>query len=96
MENNLKVNLLEHAASDSKSYDVNKTIELGCILCDKIFVLRKELDGYLAHLYLFHRLVIADVHEISLIEEYLSHWKELLNGKIILILYYTHLTLYLL
>lgn len=47
-----------------------------CLKCDKKFAFPQQQDDYLAHLFLAHRLVIADVNEIALLEEYLKYWEK--------------------
>ncbi|KAH8234109.1 hypothetical protein KR038_001764 [Drosophila bunnanda] len=45
-----------------------------CLKCDKVYIFPADKDDCLAHLYLEHRLVIADVEEIALLEDYLQYW----------------------
>ncbi|XP_058463210.1 zinc finger protein 277 [Malaya genurostris] len=49
-----------------------------CMLCDNVYNFRigDSRDQYLAHLYMIHRLVIADVHEIDCLVSYCHFWKE--------------------
>lgn len=54
--------------------------EILCLFCEKIFQFYKEKDEYLAHLYLKHRLVIADEDKIGIFHEYLLYWREKFNG----------------
>ncbi|XP_053685441.1 zinc finger protein 277 [Sabethes cyaneus] len=51
---------------------------VSCMLCDNIydFNIGDSKDQYLAHLYLIHRLVIADVEEIGCLPSYSVFWKE--------------------
>lgn len=80
----MQVNYLDQEASvgaNRPTLDLDKETTLGCLICDKEYVLKKELDDYLGHLFVEHRLVIADVQDISLIEEYLAYWKEKLSGE---------------
>ncbi|XP_073846577.1 zinc finger protein 277 [Musca autumnalis] len=48
---------------------------VNCVKCEKAFKFPTSQDDYLAHLFLAHRLVIADVSEIALLEEYLTYWR---------------------
>lgn len=54
--------------------DAQRSVD--CVKCDKSFVFPKDQDDCLAHLFLAHRLVVADVHEIALLEEYLKYWRK--------------------
>ncbi|KAH8297220.1 hypothetical protein KR044_007486 [Drosophila immigrans] len=47
-----------------------------CLKCDKVFIFPSDRDDCLAHLYLEHRLVIADVDDIALLEDYLVYWEK--------------------
>lgn len=47
-----------------------------CLKCAKVFIFPADRDDCLAHLYLEHRLVIADVEEIALLEDYLQYWEK--------------------
>ncbi|KAM8713187.1 hypothetical protein ACLKA7_013490 [Drosophila subpalustris] len=47
-----------------------------CLKCNKVFIFPTDRDDCLAHLYLEHRLVIADVDEIALLEDYLQYWEK--------------------
>ncbi|XP_058833981.1 zinc finger protein 277 [Topomyia yanbarensis] len=51
---------------------------VACMLCDDIYNFRlgDSRDQYLAHLYMIHRLVIADVDEVSCLASYSQFWKE--------------------
>jgi len=40
-----------------------------------------DKDDCLAHLYLEHRLVIADVEDIALLEDYLQYWEKEFQGR---------------
>lgn len=51
---------------------------LCCIFCDFRTKGEKEV---LQHLYMEHRLVIADVHEVSDLREYLLFWKKEFKGN---------------
>lgn len=47
-----------------------------CLLCDKQYQFYSEKDDYLAHLFLEHRLVIADEEQVAIFDEYLKFWRE--------------------
>lgn len=55
-----------------------------CLKCDKVFIFPADKDDCLAHLYLEHRLVIADVDEIALLEDYLQYWEKEFQGNLAL------------
>ncbi|XP_075980581.1 zinc finger protein 277 [Anticarsia gemmatalis] len=48
--------------------------ECGCVLCDETFSLPVSEQSLLTHLYMEHRLVIADVNQIADLKEYLRYW----------------------
>lgn len=51
-----------------------------CLFCDLSLVFPAAKDEYLAHLFMEHRLVIADVEDIKLLPEYLKCWQKSFNG----------------
>lgn len=51
-----------------------------CLKCDKVYIFPADKDDCLAHLYLEHRLVIADEKDIALLEEYLQYWEKEFQG----------------
>lgn len=82
MSGNVKINFLDEKETVSvPSLDLDRETNLSCLICDKEFTLKQQLDDYLGHLFMEHRLVIADVQDISLIEDYLAYWKDKLNGE---------------
>lgn len=81
MEPNLKVNLLNDKTAIRTTHDWDAVKNIKCLICDRVFKLLAELDDYLGHLFLAHRIVISDVADIFLVEEYLDHWQGILNGK---------------
>lgn len=82
MSGNVKINFLDEKETVSvPSFDLDRETNLSCLICDKEFTLKQQLDDYLGHLFMEHRLVIADVQDISLIEDYLAYWMEKLNGE---------------
>lgn len=83
----IQINYLDGQEKDFQStIDLDKVTHTSCLICDKEYQLKRELDDYLAHLFVEHRLVIADVQDISIIEEYLAYWKDKLAGKIAIVL----------
>lgn len=80
----MEINYLDRPGGSSHrvTLDLDKVTHMQCLICDKQFTLKAELDDYLGHLFLVHRLVIADVQDISLIEEYLQYWQEKLSGEL--------------
>ena len=66
-------------AETSKEAQTDKTnlamSSINCLKCDKSYGFPAEKDDYLAHLFLQHRLIIADVEDISLLDNYLQYWQ---------------------
>ncbi|XP_033152314.1 zinc finger protein 277 [Drosophila mauritiana] len=54
----------------------SKNTAIKCLKCDKVYIFPTDKDDCLAHLYLEHRLVIADVEDIALLEDYLQYWEK--------------------
>ncbi|KAH8405137.1 hypothetical protein KR222_004573 [Zaprionus bogoriensis] len=66
-------------AEDSKQPHVLRPTQntaIKCLKCDKVYIFPADRDDCLAHLYLEHRLVIADVDDIALLEDYLQYWEK--------------------
>ncbi|XP_004517507.1 zinc finger protein 277 [Ceratitis capitata] len=60
---------------------VNKAVsEIPCIKCNMMFEFPTGKHDYLAHLFIEHRFVIADVEDIALLEEYLKYWQKEFTG----------------
>lgn len=59
-------------------------VEVFCLFddCEEAYKFPDRKDDYLAHLYIKHRLVISDVGDIALLEDYLVFWKKEFCGKI--------------
>ncbi|XP_023171134.2 zinc finger protein 277 [Drosophila hydei] len=53
-----------------------KNTAIKCLKCNKVYIFPDDRDDCLAHLYLEHRLVIADVEDIALLEDYLQYWEK--------------------
>ncbi|KAH8384756.1 hypothetical protein KR093_007520 [Drosophila rubida] len=64
------------SSKDSTVLKPTANTAVKCLKCDKVFIFPADRDDCLAHLYLEHRLVIADVDEIALLEEYLQYWEK--------------------
>ncbi|XP_065077896.1 zinc finger protein 277 [Ochlerotatus camptorhynchus] len=49
-----------------------------CMFCDNVYNFRQgdARDQYLAHLYMIHRLVIADIGQVECLASYSRFWKE--------------------
>lgn len=54
----------------------SKNTAIKCLKCDKVYIFPSDKDDCLAHLYMEHRLVIADVEDIALLEDYLQYWEK--------------------
>lgn len=52
-------------------------IDIGCLFCDEVFQFYAKKDDYLAHLYLKHRLIIADEEQVAIFHEYLIYWQKM-------------------
>jgi hypothetical protein len=55
---------------------------LPCMFCDytEKFVLNTENKEILQHMFMEHRIVIADVQEVADLESYLEFWKKEFKG----------------
>lgn len=69
--------LISNCQTISSSTD---TESLSCLLCSKEYDFLKQRDDYLSHLYMEHRLVIAEVNDIDLLSDYLRFWRQAFNG----------------
>lgn len=59
-----KINYLDQdqqGATSRPTYDLDRETSLQCLICDRQFVLKKELDDFLGHLFLDHRMVGLEV-----------------------------------
>uniref|UniRef100_A0A336MJW3 CSON001678 protein n=1 Tax=Culicoides sonorensis TaxID=179676 RepID=A0A336MJW3_CULSO len=54
-----------------------------CLFCDLSLVFPAAKDEYLAHLFMVHKLVIADVQDIKILPEYLKSWQKSFQGHAI-------------
>lgn len=62
-----------------------KNTAIKCLKCNKVYIFPDDRDDCLAHLYLEHRLVIADVEDIALLEDYLQYWEKEFQSKFVYI-----------
>lgn len=58
----------------------SETEECSCILCEDRFTLPESEKQFLTHLFMQHRLVIADVNQIADLTGYLRYWRIRLKG----------------
>ncbi|XP_026495750.2 zinc finger protein 277 [Vanessa tameamea] len=66
-----------HQKSEKPSiFKCEKPTECACVLCDEIFSLPASEKQFLTHLFMEHRLVIADVNEIADLRGYVKYWKQ--------------------
>lgn len=65
----------------SKLVKLNEIVDVQCLFCDAQYQFNKDVDAYLAHLFLAHRFVIGDVQQISILVDYLCHWRQKFQGK---------------
>ncbi|XP_049876377.1 zinc finger protein 277 [Pectinophora gossypiella] len=65
-----------HQKSDKPTiFKSDEPRECSCVLCEENFVLPANEKQLLTHLFMEHRLVIADVNQISDLNEYLRYWR---------------------
>lgn len=57
-----------------------RSVDVQCLLCDTFFNFFSQKDEYLAHLYLEHRLIIGDEDQVALFDDYLIHWRHMIDG----------------
>lgn len=67
-------------AAEKGSVNGNR-VRISCLLCEDSFQLPEAKDAMLAHLFLQHKFVIADVAQVGLLDKYLIFWRERLTGK---------------
>ncbi|XP_032519099.2 zinc finger protein 277 [Danaus plexippus] len=56
-------------------FKCGKSVECSCVMCDEIFMLPMSEKQMLTHLFMKHRLVIADVNQIADLQAYMKYWK---------------------
>ncbi|XP_059048721.1 zinc finger protein 277 [Achroia grisella] len=65
-----------HQKCDSPTiFKSDERTESRCVLCDEIFILPTFEKQLLTHLFMEHRLVIADVNQIADLNGYLQYWR---------------------
>lgn len=67
-------------AAEKGSVNGNR-VRLSCLLCADSFQMPEGKDAMLAHLFLQHKFVIADVAQVAVLDEYLMFWRERLAGS---------------
>lgn len=67
-----------------------------CLLCEDSFQLPDKKEDLLAHLFLQHKFVIADVTQVAILDEYLLFWQKKLNGIGFLYKYLLNISIYVL
>jgi len=81
MEHEVAVSGEDGPPEGIKSSPPLKPSAIKCLKCDKVYIFPADKDDCLAHLYLEHRLVIADVEDIALLEDYLQYWEKEFQGR---------------
>ncbi|XP_037954658.1 zinc finger protein 277-like [Teleopsis dalmanni] len=61
--------------NESSHTEDNENSTIDCLKCDNSYTFPRDKDEYLAHLFLIHRLVIADVEDIACLTDYLLYWQ---------------------
>lgn len=72
------LNFSKDDGSDPPATCLANDSSVQCMFCDNVYNFRigDARDQYLAHLYMIHRLVIADVGDIECLASYSQFWKE--------------------
>lgn len=65
----------------NKFIKCNENITVNCLFCDSNYIFNQNIDEYLAHLFLMHKFVIADVHQIAMFPDYLNYWRKKFQGS---------------
>ncbi|KAJ2940447.1 hypothetical protein O0L34_g130 [Tuta absoluta] len=66
---------LHQKSEKATIFKSDDTVECYCPLCDEKFVLPSAEKQLLTHLFMQHRLVVADVNQIADLNEYLRYWR---------------------
>ncbi|XP_053659144.1 zinc finger protein 277 [Anopheles marshallii] len=77
------LNFAQDTSSDPPTSLVNERA-VPCMFCSNVYDFHSTDNGsdqYLAHLYLIHRLVVADVKEVACLPSYCYYWKEKFNSE---------------
>lgn len=70
-----------HEKTDNPSiFKSEEVTECSCVLCEQNFLLPSNEKNLLTHLFMKHRLVIADVNQIADLKEYLRYWRLRFKG----------------
>ncbi|KAJ8712492.1 hypothetical protein PYW07_005334 [Mythimna separata] len=65
-----------HQKADNPSiFKSEELYECSCVLCEENFTLPSNEKQLLTHLFIEHRLVIADVNQIADLKEYIRYWR---------------------
>ncbi|CAD7089082.1 unnamed protein product [Hermetia illucens] len=77
LDNEIETNILSSLTLSSKiEVPRDDSDQVQCVKCKEQFEFPEGQDDYLAHIYLEHRLVIADVDDIADLKGYLEHWQK--------------------
>lgn len=73
---------LSHKSATAETQESNEA-QLCCIFCEnsETFDVNSDNKAILHHLYMEHRLVIADVQDVSDLKAYLDFWKREFKGN---------------
>ncbi|CAD0202470.1 unnamed protein product [Chrysodeixis includens] len=66
---------LHQKAEVPSIFKSEESFECTCVLCEENFTLPSNEKQLLTHLFMEHRLVIADVNQIADLKEYLRYWR---------------------
>lgn len=70
-----------HQKNENPSiFKSDEFFECSCVLCNDNFTLPAEEKKLLTHLFMQHRLVIADANQIADMKEYLRYWRLRFKG----------------
>ncbi|XP_067633574.1 zinc finger protein 277 [Eurosta solidaginis] len=75
-ENEVLPSLMFNQIGTQRSTNNTEPKPLQCVKCTIVYKFPTERDDYLAHLFMEHRLVIGDVEDIALLDEYLKYWQK--------------------
>lgn len=80
--NNTILEALSLNPSSAKMKQNEEIIDLPCIFCNhsEVYDFKADNKAILQHMFIKHRLVIADVEEVSDLSAYLNFWKVEFKG----------------
>lgn len=82
LDNEIETNILSSLTLSSKiEVPRDDSDQVQCVKCKEQFEFPEGQDDYLAHIYLDHRLVIADVDDIADLKGYLEYWQKAFQGE---------------